>query len=146
MILDVVKKEVSKLLAAGIIYPISDSKWGSLVQVVPKKIGITVVKNSNDELVPTRVQNSWRVCIDYRKLNQATRKDHFHCPSLIRCWRDWQVSHTTIFLMVFLIIFRSTLHLKIKRRQLSPVHLAHLHTGGCPSVYAMPQVHFRGAW
>ena len=55
MILDVVKKEVSKLLAAGIIYPISDSKWVSPVQVVPKKTGITVVKNSNDELVPTRV-------------------------------------------------------------------------------------------
>ena len=77
LILDVVKKEVNNLLAAGIIYPILDSKWVSLVQVVPKKIGITVVKNSKDELVPTRVQNSWRVCINYRKLNQATRKDHF---------------------------------------------------------------------
>ena len=69
LILDVVKKEVSKLLAAGIIYPISDSKWVSPVQVVPKKTSITVVKNSQDELVPTRVQNSWTVCIDYRKLN-----------------------------------------------------------------------------
>ena len=44
-ILDVVKKEVTKLLAAGIIYPISDSTWVSPVQVVPKKSGITVVKN-----------------------------------------------------------------------------------------------------
>ena len=58
LILDVVKKEVSKLLVAGIIYPISNSKWVSPVQVVPKKIGITIVKNSKDELVPTRVQNS----------------------------------------------------------------------------------------
>ena len=48
--------------------------------MVPKKTGFTVVKNSKDELVLARVQNSWRICIDYRKLNQATRKDHFPLP------------------------------------------------------------------
>lgn len=42
--------------------------------------GITVVKNQNDELVPTHVQNGWRVCIDYRKLNVVTCKDHFSLP------------------------------------------------------------------
>nr|KYP32792.1 hypothetical protein KK1_046424 [Cajanus cajan] len=80
VILDVVKKEVTKLLQAGIIYPISDSQWVSPVQVDPKKTGLTVVKNEKDELIPTRVQNSWRVCIDYQRLNQATRKDHFPLP------------------------------------------------------------------
>ena len=48
--------------------------------MVPKKSGITVVKNDDDELVPTRVQTGWRVCIDYHKLNDATRKDHFPLP------------------------------------------------------------------
>ncbi|XP_054807358.1 uncharacterized protein LOC129309679 [Prosopis cineraria] len=80
LIIDVVKKEVTKLLSAGIIYPISDSQWVSPVQVVPKKSGITVVKNEKNELIPMRVQNSWRMCIDYRKLNDATRKDHFPLP------------------------------------------------------------------
>ncbi|KAL0416804.1 UNVERIFIED_CONTAM: Retrovirus-related Pol polyprotein from transposon [Sesamum latifolium] len=75
--MEVVKNEILKLLDARIIFPISDSEWISPTQVVPKKMGITVVENSTGNLVPTRVQNGWRVCIDYRKFNAATRKDHF---------------------------------------------------------------------
>ncbi|RDX74353.1 Retrovirus-related Pol polyprotein, partial [Mucuna pruriens] len=63
-LLDVVKKEITKLLAAGIIYPILDNQWVSPVQVVPKKSGMTVTKNQHDELVPTRNQNSWRDCME----------------------------------------------------------------------------------
>jgi len=51
---EVVQKEVVKLLDAGIIYPNFSSQWVSLIQVVPKKSGITVVKNNEGELIPTR--------------------------------------------------------------------------------------------
>ncbi|GJZ94322.1 reverse transcriptase domain-containing protein, partial [Tanacetum coccineum] len=52
----------------------------SPVHCVPKKGGITVVTNEENELTPTRLVTGWRVCIDYQKLNDATRKDHFPLP------------------------------------------------------------------
>nr|GEW49066.1 reverse transcriptase domain-containing protein [Tanacetum cinerariifolium] len=79
-IYDVIKKEVLKLLDAGLIYPISDSPWVSPVHCVPKKGGFTVVENEENELILTCLVTGWRVCIDYCKLNEATRKDHFPLP------------------------------------------------------------------
>nr|GEY41407.1 reverse transcriptase domain-containing protein [Tanacetum cinerariifolium] len=73
-------QEVVKLLDSDIIYPIADSPWVSPIHCVPKKSGIIVVTNENDELVPTRTVTGWRVCIDYRKLNEAAAKDHFPLP------------------------------------------------------------------
>nr|GEZ33925.1 reverse transcriptase domain-containing protein [Tanacetum cinerariifolium] len=74
---NVIKKEVEKLLDAGLIDPIYNSPWVSPVHCVPKKDGFTVVENKENELIPPRLVTRWRVCIDYRKLNEATRKDHF---------------------------------------------------------------------
>jgi len=77
---EVVRNEVIKLLDNGIIYPISDGKWVSPTQVVPKKSGVTVITNEKNELIPTRTITSWRMCIDNRKLNSMTRKDHYPLP------------------------------------------------------------------
>ncbi|GJU54962.1 reverse transcriptase domain-containing protein [Tanacetum coccineum] len=77
---EVIKKEVIKHLDAEMIYPISDSPWVSPIHCVPKKVGMTVVANEENELILTRLVTGWRVCIDYRKLNEATRKDHFPLP------------------------------------------------------------------
>src|SRR6266496_3498814 len=77
---EVVRNEILKLLEAGIIYPIADSQWVSLVHYVPKKGGISVVPNDKNELIPQRIITGYRMVIDFRKLNKATRKDHYPLP------------------------------------------------------------------
>ncbi|GKD75389.1 hypothetical protein Tco_1333671 [Tanacetum coccineum] len=69
---EVVRKEIIKLLDIGIIYAIEDSPWVTPVHCLPKKGGMTVVTNEDNKLVPTKTITGWRVCIDYRKLNEAT--------------------------------------------------------------------------
>ena len=77
---EVVRREVLKLLNTDFIYAISDSPWVSPVHVVPKKGGFIVIRNEKNVLIPTRTVARWRVCIDYRKLNIATRKDNYPLP------------------------------------------------------------------
>jgi hypothetical protein len=79
-IIEVVKARILKLLYAGVIYPITDSKWVAPIHVVPKNTRIPLVKNKDDELIPTRILSGWRIRVNYRKLNLSTYKDHFSLP------------------------------------------------------------------
>ena len=75
---EVVRTEILKLLEAGIIYPIVDSRWVSPIHCVPTKGGIPVVPNDKNELIPQRNVTGYRMVIDFRKLNKATRKRSLH--------------------------------------------------------------------
>ncbi|KAK1619381.1 hypothetical protein QYE76_024898 [Lolium multiflorum] len=116
---DVVRNEVLRLLEAGIIYPIVDSRWVSPVHCVPKKGGMTVVPNDNDELIPQRVVVGYRMCIDYRKVNKVTKKDHYPLPFIDQMLERLSKNNHFCFLdgySGFLL-----LKLKIKRKPLSLV-------------------------
>jgi hypothetical protein len=71
---EVMKKEVLKLLHAGIIYPVPHSDWVSPVHVVPKKGGMKVVENNKNELISQHTIMGWRMCIDYQKTQCGNKK------------------------------------------------------------------------
>ncbi|RVX18548.1 Retrovirus-related Pol polyprotein from transposon opus [Vitis vinifera] len=95
-------KGISPLVCTHHIYMEEDAKplVGEPTQVVPKKSGITVIQNEKGEEVSTRPTSGWRVCIDYRRLNSVTRKDHFHCLSWTKSLRESQDILSTVFWMV----------------------------------------------
>ncbi|CAA7045984.1 unnamed protein product [Microthlaspi erraticum] len=135
---EVVKKEILKLLDAGIIYPISDSTWISPVHCVPKKGGITVIKNDKEELIPTRTIVGHRMCIDYRKLNSASRKDHFPLPFIDQMLERLANHPFIVFLMATVVSSKSRSTLMIRRRPLSHALMAPLLIEGCHLGCAMP--------
>ncbi|GJR06185.1 reverse transcriptase domain-containing protein [Tanacetum coccineum] len=134
---EVIKKEVIKLLDAGLIYPISHSLWVSPVHCVPKKGGMTVVENKENELIPTRLVTRWRVCIDYQKLNDATRKDHFLLPFMDQMLERLAGNEYYCFLVDFPDIFKYLLTRNTKRRPPSLALMGCSPTDVCLLVYVM---------
>lgn len=143
---DVIKKEIIKWLDVRIIYSNSDTVWVSLIQCVPKKGGITVIENEKNELIPTRTVSGWRICIVYRKLNKATRKDDFLSHSLTKYWISWLVKKFIIFLMVIRVTIKLPYFLKIKIRQLLHVPMKPLPLEGFHLEHVMHQQPFNDAW
>ncbi|XP_040951513.1 uncharacterized protein [Gossypium hirsutum] len=141
---EVVNKEIIKWLDVEIIYPISDSNWVSPVQCVPKKSGITVVCNDKDELISTRIPMGWQVCMDYRKLNAATRKDHFPLPFIDQMLDQLSGKTYCCFLDGYSRYFKLLLHQRIKRKQTSPALLVLSLFTVYLSVFATYQPHFKG--
>ena len=82
---EVVRKEIIKLLEEGIIYPVAVTQRVSPVHCVPKKGSITVVPNDKDELTPQRIITGYRMVIDFRKLNKATKRIITPYLLLIKC-------------------------------------------------------------
>nr|GEW48501.1 reverse transcriptase domain-containing protein [Tanacetum cinerariifolium] len=128
---EVIKKEVIQLLDAGLIYLIFDSPCVSPVHCVPKKGGMTVVKNEDNELIPTRFVTGWRVCIDYRKLNDATRKDHFLLPFMDQMLERLAGNEFYCFLNGFSGYFQIPIDPHTKKRLPSLALMEHLLTDKC---------------
>ena len=138
-----VRIEVLKLLQAGIIYPISDGTWVSPTKVVPKKSEVTTVKNEKGEELSTRLTTSWRVCIDYRRLIEVTRKDHFPLPFIDQLLERVSGHPFYCFLDGYSGYFQIRLLQSIRKRPPSLVHLVRMLIGECLLVFATPQPPFR---
>nr|GEU61167.1 DNA-directed DNA polymerase [Tanacetum cinerariifolium] len=141
---NVIKNDVLKLLDAGLIYPISDSPWVSPVHCVPKKGGFTVVENEENKLILTRLVTGWRVCIDYQKLNEATRKDHFPLPFMDQMLERLAGNEYYFSSTVSQAISKFPSIRKIKRKLHSLVYTERLLTVTCLLGYAMHRARFRG--
>ncbi|GJU34961.1 reverse transcriptase domain-containing protein [Tanacetum coccineum] len=141
---EVIKKEVIKLLDAGLIYPIFDSPWVSPVHYVPKNGGITVIENDDNELIPTRLVTGWHVCIDYRKLNDATRKDHFPLPFMDQMLERLVGNEYYCFLDGFSGYFHIPIDPRTKIRPPSLALMRRLPTDVCLSAYVMLRARSKG--
>nr|GEX58524.1 hypothetical protein [Tanacetum cinerariifolium] len=136
--------EVINLLEAGLIYTISDSPCVSPVHCVPKNGGFTVVENEDNELIPTRLVTGWRVCIDYRKLNKATRKDHFPLPFMDQMLERLAGNQYYYFLNGFFGYFKISIDQKDQEKTTFTAHTKRLLIAACLLGYAMLQARFRG--
>ena len=106
--------------------------------MVPKKSGVTTVRNEKGEELSTRLTTGWRVCIDYRRLNEVTRKDHFPLPFIDQLLERVSGHPFYCFLDGYSGYFQIEIAMRIRKRLPLLVHLARMLIGGCVLVFAMP--------
>ena len=135
-------QEVLKLLQAGIIYPISDSTWVSPTQAVPNKMGVTTVHNEEGEEIPTCLTTGWRVCIDYRRLNEVTWKDHFTLPFMDQLLERISSYPFYCFLDGYLGYFQIDIAADDQEKTTFTCPFGTYAYGGCLLAFVMPLPHF----
>nr|GEV64388.1 hypothetical protein [Tanacetum cinerariifolium] len=106
--------------------------------------GFIVVENEDNELILTRLVTSWRVCIDYRKSNEATRKDHFPLPFMDQMLERLAGNQYYYFLDGFSGYFQISIDLKDQEKTTFTAHTKHFLIAACLLGYAMHQACFRG--
>ena len=104
-----------------------------------------MIANENDELISTRTVTGWRVCMDYRKLNKATRKDHFPLPFIDQMLDRLAGKQYYYFLDGYSSYNQIVIALEIKRRLHLLIPMEHLPSEECHLGYAMLQQLFRDA-
>ena len=117
----------------------------SHVHCVPKKGGITVVPNDKDELIPQRIVTGYRMVIDFRKLNKATRKIITLYLLLIKCYKDYPNIHISAFQMVILVSLKYLCQKMIRKRPLLLALSVPLLIDVCLLVYVMHLLPFKDA-
>nr|GEZ92141.1 reverse transcriptase domain-containing protein [Tanacetum cinerariifolium] len=124
---------------------ISLCPWVSPIHCVPKKGGMTIVENEDNELIPTRLVTGWRVCIDYQKFNDATRKDHFLLPFMDQMLERLVRNELYCFLDGFSEYFYIPIDPQDQEKTTFTYPYGHLPTDACLLVYVMlhvlPKVH-----
>ena len=143
---EVMKKEVLKLLHAGIIYPVPHSNWVSPVQVVPKKGGMMIVENNKNELIPQWTITRWRMCIDYQKLNVATKKDHFPLLFIDKMLGQLVKHSFFCFLDGYSGYHQIIIHPDDQSKTTSLAHMEHMHIDECLLGYVKHLPLSKGAW
>nr|GEV85796.1 reverse transcriptase domain-containing protein [Tanacetum cinerariifolium] len=118
--------------------------WVSPVHCVPKKGGFTIVENEENELIPTRLVTEWRVCIDYQKLNEATRKDHFPLPFMDQMLERLAGNEYYCFLDGFFGYFQILIDPHDQEKTTFTCPYGRSPIDACLSVYAMHQARFKG--
>jgi hypothetical protein len=111
-------------------------RWVSPVHCVPKKGGLTVVKNEKNELIPQGTVTGRRMCIDYRKLNKVTKKDHFPLPFIDEMLERLANHAYFCFLDGYSGFMQIPIHPDDQHKTTFTCPYGTLHIEGCPSVYA----------